>query len=143
LRDRKLAILSNGSSGMLNALVRNSGLDRVLDATISIDSKKIFKPAPDAYLLIELNLGIAPADVLFVSSNPFDVCGAKAFGLNVAWIERVTPEAMALACVKSDLLPPLTMFKAIRMQMDELGLEPDFRIRTLADLPGLVKSLTS
>ena len=53
MRDRKLAILSNGSTGMLNALVRNSGLDRVLDATISIDSKKIFKPAPEAYSLIE------------------------------------------------------------------------------------------
>ena len=37
---RKLAILSNGSTGMLNALVANSGLDRVLDATISIDSAK-------------------------------------------------------------------------------------------------------
>ena len=40
-------------------------------------------------------------------------------------------------------MPPLTMFKAIRMQMDELGLEPDYRIRTLADLPELVKSLAS
>ena len=37
LKGRKLAILSNGSSDMLNALVKNSGLDRVLDATISID----------------------------------------------------------------------------------------------------------
>ena len=46
MRGRKLAILSNGSSAMLNALVRNSGLDRVLDATISIDPKKIFKPTP-------------------------------------------------------------------------------------------------
>jgi 2-haloacid dehalogenase len=141
MRDRKLAILSNGSTGMLNTLVRNTGLDRVLDATISIDSKKIFKPAPEAYSLIESVLGVPPAEVLFVSSNPFDACGAKAFGLNVAWIERVTPEAMALACVKNDLVPPLTMFKAIRMQMDELGLEPDFRIRTLADLPELLKSL--
>ncbi len=61
--------------------------------------------------------------MLFVSSNPWDACGAKAFGLNVAWIERVTPEAMALACVESDLVAPLTMFKAIRTQMDELGLE--------------------
>jgi 2-haloacid dehalogenase len=75
--------------------------------------------------------------VLFVSSNPWDACGAKASGLNVAWIERVTPEAMALACVKSELLPPLTMFKAIRMQMDELGLQPDYRIKALAELPGL------
>jgi 2-haloacid dehalogenase len=141
MRGRKLAILSNGSTDMLNALVRNSGLDHALDATISIDSQKIFKPAPDAYALIESTLGVAPAEVLFVSSNPWDACGAKSIGLNVAWIERVTPEAMALACVKSDLVPPLTMFKAIRMQMDELGLEPDYRIRALADLPGLLQSL--
>jgi 2-haloacid dehalogenase len=46
-----------------------------------------------------------------------------------------------LACVKSDAVSPLTMFKAIRMQMDELGLEPDFRIKALADLPELLKSM--
>jgi 2-haloacid dehalogenase len=138
MRGRKLAILSNGSTDMLNALVRNSGLDKVLDATISVDSTRTFKPSPDAYSLIESRLGVPPAEVLFVSSNPWDACGAKAFGLNVAWIERVTPEAMALAFAKTDLLPPLTMFKAIRMQMDELGLEPDYRIGTLSELPALV-----
>jgi 2-haloacid dehalogenase len=138
---RKLAILSNGSTAMLHSLVGNTGLDKILDATISIDSGKIFKPAPAAYTLIESNLGVTPDEVLFVSSNPFDACGAKAFGLNVAWIERVTTDAMALACVKNDLVPPLTMFKVIRMQMDELGLEPDYRIKALSDLPGLLKSL--
>ena len=136
--DRKLAILSNGSPAMLDALVRKSGLDRVLDETISVDSKKIFKPAPEAYSLIESVLGVPPAEVLFVSSNPWDACGAKAFGVKVAWIERVTPETMRLACVKSDLVPPLTMFGAIRTQMDELGIAPDYRIHTLAELPALV-----
>jgi 2-haloacid dehalogenase len=143
LRGRKLAILSNGSAGMLNALVRNSGLDRVLDATISIDSQKIFKPSPDAYALIEATLDVPPADVLFVSSNPWDACGAKAFGLNVAWIERVTPEAMALACLESETLPPLTMFWALRTQMDELGVVPDHRIHGLAELPALVSRIRS
>jgi 2-haloacid dehalogenase len=138
LKGRKLAILSNGSSDMLDALVHNSRLDRVLDATISIDAKRVFKPAPDAYVLIEERLGVRPSDVLFVSSNPWDACGAKSFGLNVAWIERVTPEAMARACVKSEMIAPLTMFKAIRMQMDELGVEPDYRIHTLSELPGVV-----
>jgi 2-haloacid dehalogenase len=138
MKNRKLAILSNGSTAMLNTLVANSGFDRVLDAIISIDSKKIFKPAPDAYSLIKSTLRVPPARVLFVSSNPWDACGAKAFGLNVAWIERVTPEAMALACVKSDVVLPLTMFKAIRTQMDELGLEPDYRIHALSELPDLV-----
>jgi 2-haloacid dehalogenase len=138
LKDRKLAILSNGSPGMLHALVANSGLDRLLDATISIDVNKVFKPSPEAYALIEATLGVKPAQVLFVSSNPWDACGAKAFGLNVAWIERVNPEAMAMACAESELVAPLTMFKAIRTQMDELGVAPDYRIGALSDLPSVV-----
>jgi 2-haloacid dehalogenase len=138
LRGKRLAILSNGSSEMLNELVRHSGLDRTLDAVISVDAQRIFKPAPEAYTLIEARLGVVPAEVLFVSSNPWDACGAKAFGLNVAWIERVTPEAMALACIRSDVVPPLTMFKALRTQMDELGVAPDHRIHALSELPGLV-----
>ena len=143
LKGRKLAILSNGSSDMLNTLVHNTGLDQILDATISIDSQRIFKPSPDTYGLIEARLAVRPAEVLFVSSNPWDACGAKAFGLKVAWIERVTPEAMALACVKNDLIPPLTMFKALRMQMDELGVKPDYRIHGLSELPALVAAQAS
>lgn len=138
LKDKKLAILSNGSSDMLNTLVANTGLDRILDATISVDQMRVFKPAPEAYTAIETRLGTRPDEVLFVSSNPWDACGAKAFGLNVAWIERVSPEAMALACVNSDTLPPLTMFWALRTQMDELGVKPDHRIRGLSELPSLV-----
>ena len=140
MADRKLAILSNGSPDMLGALVRNSGLERVLAATISVDATRIFKPSPQAYSLIESTLAIPPASVLFVSSNPWDACGAKAFGLNVAWIERVTPEAMALACVESETIAPVTMFKALRTQMDELGFAPDHRIRSLAELPRIVKA---
>jgi 2-haloacid dehalogenase len=135
LKPRKLAILSNGSPDMLDTLVRNSGVDQLLDATISVDAKKVFKPSPEAYALIGEVLGTGPDEVLFISSNPWDVAGAKAFGLNVAWIERVTPEAMALACVESDLVAPLTMFKAIRTQMDELGFAPDHRVRSLSELP--------
>jgi 2-haloacid dehalogenase len=138
LKDRKLAILSNGSPDMLSALVANSGLDTVLDATISVDAKKIFKPSPQAYALIEPALGVAPREVLFVSSNPWNACGAKAFGLNVAWIERVTPETLARACVDNQAIAPLTMFKALRTQMDELGVTPDHRVHALSELPRIV-----
>jgi 2-haloacid dehalogenase len=139
LRPRKLAILSNGSPDMLNALVRNSGLAPLLDATISVDANKIFKPSPQAYELIGTVLGTSPEQVLFVSSNPWDVAGAKSYGLNVAWIERVTPEAMALACIETELVTPLTMFKAIRTQMDELGFAPDHRVRSLSELARIIQ----
>jgi 2-haloacid dehalogenase len=138
LKSRKLAILSNGSPVMLEALVRNTGLDALLDATISVDAKKTFKPSPEAYTLIEEQLGVTPREVLFISSNPWDACGAKSFGLNVAWIERVTPEAMALLCVESETVAPLTMFKALRTQMDELGVVPDHRIASLSEIPKVV-----
>ena len=134
LRGYKRAILSNGSTQMLTDLVRNTGLESILDATISIDSKRIFKPSPEAYSLIEPRLHVAPAEVLFVSSNPWDAVGAKAAGFTVAWIERVTPEAMAKACLKADMIAPLTMFKALRMQMDELDLTPDYTINGLSGL---------
>jgi 2-haloacid dehalogenase len=138
MKDRKLAILSNGSPAMLEPLVANSGLEGLLDAVISVDAAKVFKPRPHAYALIETTLGIAPADVLFVSSNPWDVCGAKACGLRVAWIERVSAQAMAEACAEGDLIAPLTLFKALRTQMDELGFAPDYRITTLSELPEIV-----
>jgi 2-haloacid dehalogenase len=134
----KLAILSNGSSDMLNALVRNTGLDTILDDTISIDSQRAFKPHPKAYTLVESKLGVKPNEVLFVSSNPFDVSGAKSFGLDVAWIERVTPQEMAAELKDSRLVQPVSMFKAIRMQMDQLGFAPDHRIGSLSELPKLI-----
>jgi 2-haloacid dehalogenase len=138
LKSYKRAILSNGSTEMLASLVRNTGLDTILDATISIDANRIFKPSPDAYSLIESRLGVRPSDVLFVSSNPWDAIGAKAVGLKVAWIERVTPEAMQKACERADLVAPLTMFRALRTQMDELGLEPDYKVNGLAALSDIL-----
>jgi 2-haloacid dehalogenase len=57
LKDYKLTILSNGSTTVLTTLVRNTGLDNILDATISIDSKQVFKPSPEAYSLVEAHLG--------------------------------------------------------------------------------------
>jgi 2-haloacid dehalogenase len=138
LEGRRRAILSNGSPAMLSDLVRNTGISQLIEKAISVDAKKIFKPSPEAYALVEAELGAKPSEVLFVSSNPWDAVGAKAAGFTVAWIERVSPEAMATACARCDLVTPLTMFKAIRMQMDELGFEPDHRIHGLSALKELL-----
>ena len=77
----QLAILSNGSTAMLTALVKNSGLDAFLNETISVDDARKFKPHPECYALVEKRLGLKTDEVLFVSSNSFDVAGAKTFRL--------------------------------------------------------------
>ena len=69
-------------------LVKNSGLDIYLDATISVDGARKFKPHPDCYALVEKVLGRKNDEVIFVSSNSFDVVGAKRFGFKVVWIRR-------------------------------------------------------
>jgi len=137
LSDYRLAILSNGSPAMLSALVSNSGLDRYLEKTISVDRKKVFKPDPRSYQLVEEALGVPPSQVLFVSSNGFDVCGAKSFGFQVARIERVTPQALRDELTSQPVIGPKSMFKAMRMQVETHGEGPDFRIGSLRDLAGL------
>lgn len=133
----RLAILSNGSQSMLDALVRNTGLDSALDAVLSVDAKGIFKPSPQSYSLVQEKLGVAPDQVVFVSCNPFDVSGAKNFGFKVAWIERVPAAALLTELRAADTISPATMFKILRMRNDELGFEPDVCIRSLTDLIGL------
>ena len=82
---QKKAILSNGSPDMLDPLVRHSGLR--LDAVISVDELKIFKPAPQVYALAVHKLGTK--DIAFVSSNCWDALGAKSYGFSVYWINRL------------------------------------------------------
>ena len=94
-----LGILSNGSPRMLEAAVRSSGLGSLLAHVLSVDAVRTYKPAPQVYALGTRALGLAAADVLFVSSNGWDVAGAKAFGYRVCWCNRAGApvEALGLA----------------------------------------------
>jgi 2-haloacid dehalogenase len=86
LRAAKRAILTNGSPDMIDPLVAQSGL--TLDAVLSVDSLKIYKPAPEVYQLAVDRLGVPGKDIAFVSSNCWDALGAKSFGFVVYWINR-------------------------------------------------------
>src|SRR5271170_1958945 len=116
LGNYKLAILSNGSTAMLSALAKNSGLDVYLDAIISVDGARKFKPHPDCYALVEKVLGLKNDEVMFVSSNSFDVAGAKNFGFKVAWIRR-----SAGANVAVDPVLPAQMYRLLRANAETLG----------------------
>jgi len=124
----KLAILSNGSTAMLTALVKNSGLDAFLDATISVDGARKFKPHPECYALVEEKLGLKTDEVLFVSSNGFDVAGAKHFGFKVAWIRRGGVAA------PTESIGPAQMYRLLRGNAETLGYAQDYTVAALTDL---------
>jgi 2-haloacid dehalogenase len=111
LAGRPRAILSNGSPAMLAAAVAASGLGAMLEHVISVDSVKTYKPSPRVYALGPETLGVPAGELLFVSSNGWDVAGAKAFGYQVAWCNRTgAPE-------------------------EELGVRPDLIVSALDTVP--------
>jgi 2-haloacid dehalogenase len=91
LRDAglKTAILSNGEPRMLAAAARSAGIERLLDANLSVEDVGIFKPHPKVYQLAVDRLAVRPDRIAFQSSNAWDVSGAAAFGLRAVWINRL------------------------------------------------------
>ena len=90
LRERgaKTAILSNGSPKMLTSAVKAAGLESEFDAVLSVDALKMFKPRMEVYQMTADTLKVVPKDVVFVSSNRWDVMGSAAFGFRPMWINR-------------------------------------------------------
>ena len=136
LRDYKLAILSNGSPSMLEALVSSSGLTGRFSEVISVDRVKRYKPEPACYALVEPTLGVAREEVLFISSNGFDVSGAKHYGFRVAWIDRAGDAQPP----RNSAVGPAEFYRLIRGRAEQVGYEPDFRVSRLTDLVTLVSN---
>jgi 2-haloacid dehalogenase len=87
-RGQKTAILSNGSPPMLDAAVAAAKLDGVLDVVLSVDTIRIYKPRREVYALATDHFRVAPAEIVFVSSNRWDVMGAALAGFRTVWINR-------------------------------------------------------
>jgi 2-haloacid dehalogenase len=84
----KLAILSNGAPKMLAAAAENSGIADLLDAMLSVEEVKVFKPHPSVYRLPADRFKLSPGEMCFLSSNAWDAHAAKAFGYRVVWCNR-------------------------------------------------------
>jgi 2-haloacid dehalogenase len=87
-RGYSLFAFSNGVESSLRQLLEHAGLYACLDGIVSVDEIRTFKPDPRVYHHLMQRLGTTPSDSWLISSNPFDVIGAKAAGLKAAWIKR-------------------------------------------------------
>ena len=84
----KTAILSNGSTDMLKSAVAAAQLKDVLDFVLSVDEVGDFKPRLDVYDLAIDSLGVEAGEIVFISSNRWDVAGAKNAGFKPIWVNR-------------------------------------------------------
>ena len=114
--DLKLAILSNGNPQMLDAVVKAAGMQGLFNHILSVDAVKKFKTAPEAYQLAPDVFGLSARNILFVSSNCWDACGATWFGYSTFWVNRSAAP------------------------LEELGVAPHAEGRSLTDLLDYVKT---
>jgi len=91
-----LAILSNGNPQMLDVAVKSAGMSGLFDHVLSIDSVRAYKPSPAAYSLGTHAFGAQPRELVFVSSNGWDVAGATGFGFTTIWFNRQNAPAEEL-----------------------------------------------
>jgi 2-haloacid dehalogenase len=115
LAQYKLAILSNGSPKMLDAVVEGTGLKGMFAEVISADEVKIYKSSPRVYGLVSKHLGVSNSAIAFVSSNFWDIAGAKSYGFFTCWVNRCN------------------------LVEDELGVKPDVTVKTLDRLNSVLE----
>ena len=113
LSNFKKSILSVGTPALIRRLVENAGIESNFEELLSVDEVKVYKPHPRTYQLIIDKLQLLRQEVGFVTSNYYDVIGAKAFGFQAIWINR------------NNVIP------------DELGLCPNVELKSMDLMPNI------
>jgi 2-haloacid dehalogenase len=116
LRDAgfRLALLSNFTAAMLDAAVRNSGLDGIFEPHLTTDIVSAYKPDPRAYQMGIDAFGLAREKIAFAAFGGWDAAGAKSFGYPTFWVNRAN------------------------VPVEELGVAPDATGANLSDLANFV-----
>ena len=114
----KLYAFSNGEKHKVTSTLENAALLNKLMDVISVEPVASFKPNPVVYQHFCDSVGMLAQDCLLVSSNPFDVIGAKSFGMQAVWIKRHSSAVF-----------------------DYWGIKPDYELSSLLGLEALLDSL--
>lgn len=110
---KQTAILSNGSPAMLEAAVNSAGIGEELDAVLSVESVGVFKPHAKVYDMVQDRFDCARDEVLFVSSNGWDIAGAAGYGFQTAWVNRAGDPVDRLYARPHHILKDLTTIPEI------------------------------
>ena len=103
---RVLVAFSNGVECTTRTLLKRAGVLSLLDGVISVDDLKTFKPNPEVYRYLARHVERTPYETWLVSSNPFDVIGAKNAGLKAVWLKRKPDVQFDPWGIEPDLIAP-------------------------------------
>ena len=87
-KNKTVCILSNGTRAMLENGVRKTGIENIVDFIFSVDDIQVYKPRAEVYQMAMDKLDAYVNELLFFSSNQWDVSGASVFGWDCAWVNQ-------------------------------------------------------
>ena len=100
-------ILSNGSMKMLNSAVDNANIREYLDEILSVEECKIYKPSSKVYDLVKIKMQIGKENVLFFSSNAWDMHAASNYGFKTILVTRFNAKVERLPGKPIDIVTAL------------------------------------
>ncbi len=86
---RSVVTLSVGNAANVEKLFRNSGMSELVTHHLSCEAVQKWKPAPDPYLYACREVGAVTADTWMVAAHSWDLTGARAVGMQTAWLSRL------------------------------------------------------
>jgi 2-haloacid dehalogenase len=95
----RMAFLANLTETMLDAVVKNSGLEGIFEPHLSTDSVEAFKPDPRAYQMGPDAFKLAKEQIVFAAFAGWDSAGAKWFGYPTFWVNRARTPVEELGVV--------------------------------------------
>jgi 2-haloacid dehalogenase len=105
-----LVAFSNGTTKAVNEILSAAQLAGYFSQIISVDELRTFKPSPAVYAYLTRSVAADAKSVWLISSNAWDVIGAKSAGLRAVWVRRNSAQLF-----------------------DPWGIEPDLTVKDLTE----------
>lgn len=86
--DCQAVLLTNGSRANTEKLVRDNGIEHLVDGVVSVEDFNIWKPQTELYRQAALKYSCSPENALLVAAHAWDVHGALRAGFHGIWIQR-------------------------------------------------------
>jgi 2-haloacid dehalogenase len=109
-----LGILTNGNKEMIAAVLKSAAFEKMFDHVLTSDTVNAFKTCDEIYALAPQAFAVDRKDILFVSSNAWDVAAATWYGFKTFWVNRGN------------------------LPFEVLDVSPTFQGRSLLDLKSLI-----
>jgi 2-haloacid dehalogenase len=112
----RMFAFSNGKRSEIDAVLSNANILDYFEGIVTADDVRSFKPDPAVYSYARRATRAWSSPFWLVSSNPWDVIGARSAGLSAAWLQRSEEKIY-----------------------DPWGVEPNVTVRSLTDLPAALE----